>query len=126
MNTYGYVNQNPLSFIDPDGLTGNSAQRRGARRAKPKGPINPSTNSPGDYDNFPKTIALLLCAAGVSEACFPSDFFICVAARCTPECGDPYIIYLPLTNPIMQNSATKCVCIQRGFNPKFRDPFPGF
>ena len=51
INGYLYANADPLSFIDPEGLTGNSAQRRGARRAQPPGSASPSTNDPGNTED---------------------------------------------------------------------------
>lgn len=112
INTYGYVEANPLSYVDPEGLKGGPATKG---TYYPKGnkptPATPSTNDPGNTED---TLGVGTRGAGcmlsflseaAAQACMPMT---CVQWLCKPSCGEPYRVYRgqhSFTDP-----DTKCKC----------------
>lgn len=133
LNLYGYVDGNPLSFTDPWGLapkgsrsfgSGSAADRRFDRRHQPPPPpgikeLKPKENEKGDLENFPDAIKANLCPF-FPELCFPKYFFVCAKARCTPKCGEPYIIDYFSGQQFLVDPETPCQCLQTIRNPEFR------
>jgi len=125
INTYAYVDENPLKYTDEEGLSGNSAHRQRARRSAPRPPIAPSTKNKGLFDDLPDGVRGLLCAAQFTEACLPANMFVCTRLHCTPKCGKPFDVDLPTKEPYITGPDTKCQCVQKGFNRNFNEPPPG-
>lgn len=130
INIYAYANLNPLMYKDQEGLLpkgGNSAQRRGAKRAQPPGPISPSQNDPGQLDGFSDAARANLCYFK-PEVCFPPDTFICIEWLCTPpgipngcSAKPPFTI----RGPTFVLPDTSCVCTKKGINPNANNGLPG-
>jgi len=127
LNTYLYAEANPIGIFDPMGLTGNSAQRRKARRKNRRPPpvnMNKDERFESFVDDLPVGTKGILCALQIG-GCLPKDLFVCSKLLCIPECGKPFIIDLPLDEPILMKTDTPCKCIEKKINRNFDEPLPG-
>ena len=128
-NLYGYVEGNPMTGVDPEGLAGIF---KNWGRGKPFGPLpDPAgeiKNKNDSNENGPTAFNGIACALGIG-GCPTSDpnLYRCRMARCTPKCGDPFIIdYREGGLHMFDPKTTKCVCILKGFNPDYKGgPPPG-
>jgi len=117
--SFNYVADNPLWWIDADGLAAQGHSGIGK-------PIHPhmGEHSEGTED-LATGVTGLFCAIGVTKACLDPDLFICSRLRCTPKCGQPYFIEIPSKQPMFVNPETPCECVRKQLNPHYDKPLPG-